>query len=113
MVNVPDEIRLGKLVSKAARALADAGMEHRIDIYRDIEIEDPVILKMLGCPHRVRVRIKITARSLLFLDRADAAKNNVVALPRTLPKGIWLASDAQDNVATVVGKVPIKSAASA
>jgi len=113
MVNVPDEIRLGKLVRKAARALADAGMEHRIDIYRDIEIEDPVIRKMLGRPHRVRVRIKITAQSLLFLDRVDTTKNNVVALPRILSKDLSLASDALEDVTTVMGNVPMKSAAHA
>jgi len=53
-----------------------AGLEHRIDIYRDIEVEDPAVQKMLGRPHRVRVRIRITAQSLLFEERPGTAAND-------------------------------------
>ena len=76
MSKVSDDIKLGDLVRRAARALARAGLEHRIDIYRDIEVEDPAVQKMLGRPHRVRVRIRITAQSLLFEDRSEVAAND-------------------------------------
>jgi hypothetical protein len=66
MVNVPDDITLGQLCKKAAEALARAGLDRRIDIYREIEIDDPAVRLMLGRPHRLRVRVKITAASLLF-----------------------------------------------
>ena len=66
MVNVPDNITLGQLCKKAAEALARAGLDRRIDIYREIEIDDPAVRLMLGRPHRLRVRLKITAASLLF-----------------------------------------------
>jgi hypothetical protein len=70
MGKVSDDIKLGDLARRAARALSRAGLEHRIDIYRDIEVEDPAVQKMLCRPHRVRVRIRITAQSLLFEDKA-------------------------------------------
>ena len=76
MGKVSDDIRLRDLVRRAARALARAGLEHRIDIYRDIEVEDPAVQKMLGRPHRVRVRIRITAQSLLFEERSEHAAND-------------------------------------
>lgn len=82
MVKVPDEIQLGRLARKAAGALATAGFEHRIDIFRDVEVEDPVIRKILGQKHGVRVRITITAQSLLLNQPAKVAPNNVVALPQ-------------------------------
>lgn len=66
MVNVPDNITLGQLCKKAAEALARAGLDRRIDIYREVEIDDPAVRLMLGRPHRLRVRLKITAASLLF-----------------------------------------------
>ena len=68
MVNVPDNITLEQLCAKAAEALARAGLDRRIDIYREVEIEDPAVRLMLGRPHRLRVRIKITAASLLCED---------------------------------------------
>jgi hypothetical protein len=80
MVNVPDQIRLGDLARQAAGALVKAGFEHRIDIYRDVEVEDPVVQKMLGQPHRVRVRIKITAESLLFSHQENVVATNIVTL---------------------------------
>ncbi|HEY4038189.1 MAG TPA: hypothetical protein VGM15_05160 [Burkholderiaceae bacterium] len=82
MVKVPDEIQLGNLARKAAGALATAGFEHRIDIFRDVEVEDPVIRKILGQKHGVRVRITITAQSLLLGQPAKVAPNNVVPLPQ-------------------------------
>ncbi|HSW34251.1 MAG TPA: hypothetical protein VLH36_11630 [Steroidobacteraceae bacterium] len=66
MVNVPDNITLEQLCTKAAEALARAGLDRRIDIYREVEIDDPAVRLMLGRPHRLRVRVKITASSLLF-----------------------------------------------
>jgi len=66
IAKVPDDITLEELCRRAAKALARAGLEHRIDIYRDVELDDPAVRMMLGRPHRVRVRVKITATSLLF-----------------------------------------------
>jgi hypothetical protein len=66
MTKVPDDITLEELCRRAAKALARAGLEHRIDIYRDVDIDDPAVRMMLGRPHKVRVRVKITATSLLF-----------------------------------------------
>ena len=66
MTKVPDDITLEELCQRAAKALARAGLEHRIDIYRDVDIDDPAVRMMLGRSHRVRVRVKITATSLLF-----------------------------------------------
>ncbi len=71
MANVPDTITLGELCAKAAQALARAGLDRRIDIYREIEIDDPAVRLMLGRPHRLRVRVKITATSLLFESNTD------------------------------------------
>ena len=76
MGKVSDDIKLGDLARRAARALTRAGLEHRIDIYRDIEVDDPAVQKMLGRPHRVRVRIRITAQSLLFENRSGEAAND-------------------------------------
>lgn len=66
MTRVPDDITLAELCEKAAQTLARAGLEHRIDIYRDVEVDDPAVRMMLGRPHKIRVRVKITAASLLF-----------------------------------------------
>lgn len=66
MTKVPDDITLAELCEKAAQTLARAGLEHRIDIYRDVEVDDPAVRMMLGRPHKIRVRVKITAASLLF-----------------------------------------------
>jgi hypothetical protein len=70
MVNVPDSIPLGELCTKAAEALVRAGLERRIDIFREVEIDDPAVRVMLGRAHRLRVRVRITAASLLFESRA-------------------------------------------
>ena len=68
MAKVPDDITLAQLCQEAAQTLARAGMEHRIDIYREVEVDDPAVRMMLGRTHRVRVRVKITAVSLLFQE---------------------------------------------
>jgi hypothetical protein len=65
-VKVDDDMAFGELVRRAAHALAYKGLEHRIDIYRTVEIDDKLIRESLGRDHRVRVRVKITAESLLF-----------------------------------------------
>lgn len=71
MTKVPDDITLEDLCRRAAKALARAGLEHRIDIYRDVDIDDPAVRMMLGRPHKVRVRVKITATSLLFEQQQE------------------------------------------
>lgn len=66
MAKIPDNITLKELCRQAAQTLARAGLEHRIDIYREVEVDDPAVQMMLGRNHRIRLRIKITASSLLF-----------------------------------------------
>jgi hypothetical protein len=61
-----DSLTLGELTKRAAEVIAKYGFEHRIDIYRTVEIADPWILESLGRKHRIKVRVKITAASLLF-----------------------------------------------
>lgn len=61
-----DEVKFKDLVRLAALALAREGFDRRIDIYRTVEVADPWILESLGRKHRIRVRVKITAESLLF-----------------------------------------------
>jgi len=73
---IPDNITLDELVRRAAHALTRAGMQHRIDIFRDVEVDDPAVRMMLGRRHRVRVRVKITAASLLFEASGDEAEVN-------------------------------------
>jgi len=63
---VSDTISLEELCRDAARLLLKAGFDHRIDLYREVNVDDPTVRMMLGRPHKVRVRIKITASSLLF-----------------------------------------------
>jgi hypothetical protein len=83
MVNVPDNITLGQLCKKAAEALARAGLDRRIDIYREVEIDDPAVRLMLGRSHRLRVRVKITAASLLF----EAGQDQQQAAPPAVEAG--------------------------
>lgn len=61
-----DQTKFGDLVRLSALALAREGFDRRIDIYRVVEINDPWILETLGRKHKIRVRVKITAESLLF-----------------------------------------------
>jgi len=84
MAKVPDDITLAQLCQEAAQTLARAGMEHRIDIYREVEVDDPAVRMMLGRSHRVRVRVKITAASLLFQDGATLAGESTLG-PDTDP----------------------------
>jgi hypothetical protein len=79
MAKIPDDITLRDLAKQAAQALARAGLNHRIDIYRDVEVEDPAVRMMLGRGHKVRVRIKITASSLLFDNSEQPVGENSVA----------------------------------
>ncbi|MCX8004865.1 MAG: hypothetical protein N2688_07895 [Burkholderiaceae bacterium] len=81
MAKVPDDITLGELCRRAAAALARAGLEHRIDIYRDVEVDDPAVRMMLGRGHRLRVRVKITATSLLFESGAQEAADGAPDRP--------------------------------
>lgn len=78
MANVPDSITLGELCTKAAKALARAGLDRRIDIYREVEIDDPAVRLMLGRSHRLRVRVKITATSLLFENTGEQKGDTVL-----------------------------------
>lgn len=98
MVNVPDKITLEQLCAKAAEALARAGLDRRIDIYRDVEIDDPAVRLMLGRPHRLRVRVKITATSLLF----EAGQE------RPEPSRAATDSDAADTVVGTMGQDTIQ-----
>lgn len=68
---VEDEAKLKDIVRLAAIALAREGFDRRIDIYRTVEVADPWILETLGRKHRIRVRVKITAESLLFEREGD------------------------------------------
>jgi len=92
---IPDDITLAQLCQEAAQALARAGLEHRIDVYREVEVDDPAVRTMLGRKHRIRLRIKITATSLLF-DEDSApeggdpgleADSGPGAVSRGLPQG--------------------------
>jgi len=73
MTKVSDSMTVGELASRSAQVLARAGLQHRIDIYRDVEVDDPAVLRMLGQKHRLRVRIRITASSLLLDAHGSAA----------------------------------------
>jgi len=73
MARVSDKVTVGELVKEAAKVLTRAGLEHRIDLFREIEVDDPVIRMMLGRSHKVRVRVRITATSLLFDQEKDPA----------------------------------------
>ncbi len=77
MVNVPDSVTLGELCTKAAEALVKAGLERRIDIFREVEIDDPAVRIMLGRGHRLRVRVRITATSLLFETHTGPKEDGV------------------------------------
>ena len=81
MAKIPDDITLAELCREAAHALSRAGLEHRIDIYREVEVDDPAVRMMLGRAHRVRVRVKITAASLLFENTGEPAADT--GLPET------------------------------
>ncbi len=77
MAKIPDDITLAQLCQEAAQALARAGLEHRIDIYREVEVDDPAVRMMLGRSHRVRLRLKITAASLLFDDSGTQSESSL------------------------------------
>jgi hypothetical protein len=77
MAKIPDDITLAQLCQEAAQALSRAGLEHRIDIYREVEVDDPAVRMMLGRSHRVRLRLKITAASLLFDDSGSQSDSSL------------------------------------
>jgi hypothetical protein len=93
MANVPDSITLKQLCKKAAEALVRAGLDRRIDIYRDVEIDDPAVQLMLGRTHRLRVRVKITASSLLSESPSQGGQPDVFEST---------AMDARDGAMTTV-----------
>lgn len=84
MANVPDSITLAELIEKAAQALCRAGLDRRIDIYREVEIDDPAVRLMLGRAHRLRVRVKITAASLLF-ENSESTPDETLDRPTEMP----------------------------
>ena len=54
--------RSARLIVKQSARGPD--FERRIDLFYDVDLKDP----KLGRKHRVRVRIKVTAASLIFAD---------------------------------------------
>jgi hypothetical protein len=83
MADLPDTITLGELCRVAARSMlraAHAGQATAagtLELYRVIEIEDPPVRNMLGRAHRVRIRVKVTAASLLH-DGGDGLSTKVI-----------------------------------
>jgi len=63
---VLDTLTFAEVVKRAALALVNSKQPTRIDIYREVWIDDPVTLDTLGRRHPIAVRVKITARSMLF-----------------------------------------------
>jgi hypothetical protein len=61
------DISVRELLERGARLIVQQStrgpdFERRIDLYYDIDLKDP----KLGRKHRVRVRLKVTAASLIF-----------------------------------------------
>lgn len=61
------DISVRELLERGARLIVQHStrgpdFERRIDLYYDIDLKDP----KLGRKHRVRVRLKVTAASLIF-----------------------------------------------
>ena len=48
MPKVPDDITLGELCKKAAQSLTKAGLQHRLEIYRVVDVDDPAVRLLLG-----------------------------------------------------------------
>jgi hypothetical protein len=61
-----DSLTFGDVVKRAAQVLHDAGLDRRIDYYRDVVLNDPTTERFLGRKPRVTVRVKITAISQTF-----------------------------------------------
>jgi hypothetical protein len=61
-----DSLPFSELVKRAAQVLHDAGLDRRIDYYRDVVLNDPTTERFLGRKPRVTVRVKITAISQTF-----------------------------------------------
>jgi hypothetical protein len=54
------------VIEQAATIMLRTGFDRRIDIYRDVVLDDAVTLAAFGRSHPVRVRVKITACSMLW-----------------------------------------------
>lgn len=68
-LEVPDwlhETTVARMLENAAYIFLRRGFDTRIDIYRDVTLQDSVTLGAFGKPHPVRVRLKITACSILW-----------------------------------------------
>lgn len=69
-----DSLTFADVVKRAASIIArNRQTNARIDIYREVMLDDPVTLEALGRRHPVAVRVKITAQSMLF-DSASKEK---------------------------------------
>lgn len=68
------ETTVAQLVENAAFVFLRRGFDCRIDIYRDVTLRDEVTLRAFGKPHPVRVRLKITACSMLWEGAQDSRK---------------------------------------
>ena len=68
-------LSLGNVIRHAASRIMREPDPHatRIDIYHMVDVEDAAV-KLLGRPHRVQVRIRITCRSLLFENTKVGSK---------------------------------------
>lgn len=67
-------IAAAEFVRKAR--IGDDPRDFRIDLYRQVEVPDRAV-SMLGRPHSVAVRIKITCESMLF----DGAGQTMLVVP--------------------------------
>jgi len=62
-----------------------------------VEIEDPAVRLMLGRPHRLRVRVKITVASLPFEDGADWQSAAAVPSGEVADAGAVIATPSSDS----------------
>ena len=65
------------LMKRSARLIVNQSkrgpdFERRVDLFYDVDLQD----KKLGRKHRVRVRLKLTASSLIFADTVVDAKKS-------------------------------------
>lgn len=61
-----DALSFSELVRRAAKVLHEIGLDHRIDFYRDVLVDDEIAEKYLGRKVRLTMRVKITAMSQTF-----------------------------------------------
>ena len=70
-----DSLTFADVVKRAASIITRSRQTNaRIDIYREVMLDDPVTLEALGRRHPVAVRVKITAQSMLFDINPDKEK---------------------------------------